>query len=157
MQALTLNHWIDELSKGIKLASDAASECVQQVAIRDPANGDDIAKGAESALNTLGRASKNLIALRTTTAPHDIIGQLSDLEGHISWVQHAVDLYMTDDACSSSNEVLEAVRKFRDAVAVLAADVAQIMGLDEVQEARMSYRAQAAKDKARAIADTLMP
>ena len=156
MQALTLNHWIEQLSKKVVPASDAAAECVQQVALRDRSNASSIATGGEHALHHLKRATAELTSLRMATDTADIVEHLVNFQHYARSAHSSVGLYMKEEAIGSSSEIRDAVTKCREAVVDLVADVDQLMELDEVQEARLSHRAKAAKDDARAIADTLL-
>ena len=157
MQQLTLKHWHDQLSKAVIRVSTAAAECIHQVAIRDGAVGDRIAKAGEHTITHMKHATNDIVALRDTTEGHAIIDHLESLESSLSSAQFSVDHHLNRDMVGISEQTRNAAAELQTAIGCLVSDVAQIMALPEVQEARLSHRANVAKHDARAIIAKLQP
>ena len=155
MQKLTLTHWSDQLQGRVSAAAVASAECIHQVAISQDGELENVARGAELALASIERATECLLDLARSNKGAEVVRSLEGFQTSVSSATTDFGLFIDRGEEHLPPEVRQAVMACRTAIDALAQDTERLLSLKEVREARVSHRAQVAKDKAQDIARRL--
>ena len=155
MQKLTLNHWSEQLQGKVSVAAMATAECVHQAAIGHGEGLEKVATGAEHALLSMELATKYLLDLARSGEGAEVVRCLEGFQRCVSSATTDIGLFINPVEEDLSPEVRQAVVACRTSIEALAEDTERLLSLEEVREARLSHRAQVAKDKAQDISRQL--